>query len=93
MKFTAAGAAGVCGVLSIVAASAAAGLWAWSALVDISVPTDAVLLDASNPLIVALHHAANLNAGAAGLTGASVLLAVVERVIRWRVSEAKYPGA
>jgi hypothetical protein len=69
------------GWLSVAAGGAAAGLWIWSALVDISVPEDAVLLDASNPFIVALHYAAKLNAWAAALTAASALLAAVERGI------------
>ena len=40
-----------------------------------------VLLAVSNPFIVAMHKAADLNAYAVVWTGASVLLAAVERVI------------
>jgi hypothetical protein len=78
MKFAAA----VCGGGSIIVAFAAAFFWIWSSLVDLSVPVDAVLLDQTNPFIVAVHKAADLNAWAAGLTGVSVLLAAVERAIR-----------
>jgi hypothetical protein len=78
MKFAAA----VCGWGSIIAGFVAAVYWIWSACVDLSMPTDSVLLDVSNPFIVAMHKAADLNAYAAVWTGASVLLAAVERVIR-----------
>jgi hypothetical protein len=75
-------AAEVCGWGSILVGLVAAGFWVWSALVDISVPIDAVLLDQTNPFIVALHRAARLNAWAAGWTAASVALAAIERAIR-----------
>ena len=78
MKFAAA----VCGWGSIIAGFVAAVYWIWSACVDLSMPTELGAPRCINPFIVAMHKAADLNAYAAVWTGASVLLAAVERVIR-----------
>ncbi len=85
--------AAVCGWGSVIVGLVAAGLWIWSACVDLPTTPGAAIGGTSpdNLFNVALHKAAHLNAWAAFLTGLSVILAALERCFRLRKSEPKKP--
>ena len=74
-------------ILSGLVGLVAAGLWFWSAAIDIPLAPGAAFGGTlpTDPFNVAIRHAANLSQWAAGMTGVSVLLMVLaEGVGLWR---------